>query len=85
MENNKIKNAKIGFIIGILIQIILCCLNFSIFGWFTLVLLAYLIWGFIKLKKDKTYWIKIQKVFTVIIILEVLVSLPLLYLFQHII
>lgn len=84
-KNNQVKNAQIGLLIGIVIQVILCFQNLNIFGWFALAMGAYLIFGLFKLKKDKQYWIRMQRIVTIIVIIEVLVSLPLLYIFQNII
>ena len=84
-KNNQVKNAQIGLLIGIVIQVILCFQNLNIFGWFALAMSAYLIFGLFKLKKDKQYWIRMQRIVTIIVIIEVLVSLPLLYIFQNII
>lgn len=84
-KNNQVKNAQIGLLIGIVIQVILCFQNLNIFGWFALAMGAYLIFGLFKLKKDKQYWIRMQRIVTIIVIIEVLVSLPLLYIFQNIV
>ena len=84
-KNNQVKNAQIGLLIGIVIQVILCFQNLNIFGWFALTMGVYLIFGLFKLKKDKQYWIRMQRIVTIIVIIEVLVSLPLLYIFQNII
>lgn len=84
-KNNQVKNAQIGLLIGIVIQVILCFQNLNIFGWFALAMGAYLIFGLFKLKRDKQYWIRMQRIVTIIVIIEVLVSLPLLYIFQNII
>lgn len=84
-KNNQVKNAQIGLLIGIVIQVILCFQNLNIFGWFALTMGAYLIFGLFKLKRDKQYWIRMQRIVTIIVIIEVLVSLPLLYIFQNII
>lgn len=85
MQNNQIRNAKIEMVIAIVVQAILCCLNIKLFGIAAGALLIYIIYGLVQAKKNPQYWIKMQCVTTVIIILEFLFGFSIEYLFQNII
>lgn len=85
MGNNQIKNAKIGIIIAVVIQTILCILNVKLFGIVAGILVIYATYGLIKVKTTPEYWVKLQRVITVIIILEFLVGFSLEYLFRNVI
>lgn len=85
MQNNQIRNAQMGMIVDTLIQIILCIFNIKLFGIVTGLLVIYAIYGLIKIKTDPEYWIKLQRITTVVIILEFLFGFSIEYLFKNVI
>lgn len=85
MQNNQIRNAQMGMVVAVIIQIILCILNVKLFGIVTGLLVIYAIYGLIKIKKDPEYWVKLQRVTTVVIILEFLFGFSVEYLFKNVI
>lgn len=86
MENKeKIINAKIGIGIAVVIQIILCLQHEIIFWIFAGAMLCYIGYGLFKVRHSKIYWIQMQRILTVILVIEFLAGFPLIYLFQKII
>ncbi|WP_282458258.1 hypothetical protein [Ligilactobacillus aviarius] len=85
MQNNQIRNARMGMIVAVVIQIILCVLNIKLFGIVTGLLVIYAIYGLVKIKTNSEYWIKLQRVTTVVIILEFLFGFLVEYLFKNVI
>lgn len=74
-----------GMIVDTLIQIILCIFNIKLFGIVTGLLVIYAIYGLIKIKTNPEYWIKLQRITTVVIILEFLFGFSIEYLFKNVI
>ena len=85
MQNNQIRNAQMGMIVAVVIQIILCILNIKLFGIVTALLVIYAIYGLVKIKTNPEYWIKLQRITTVVIILEFLFGFSVEYLFKNVI
>ena len=85
MQNNQIRNAQMGMIVAVVIQIILCILNVKLFGIVTALLVIYAIYGLVKIKTNPEYWIKLQRLTTVVIILEFLFGFSVEYLFKNVI
>ena len=85
MQNNQIRNAQMGMIVAVVIQIILCILHIKLFGIVTALLVIYAIYGLVKIKTNPEDWIKLQRVTPVVIILEFLFGFSVEYLFKNVI
>ena len=84
-KDRKIKKARIILVLEILVQVILCFVNMRIFGIFGLAVIIFLFAGLFKINKNRYYWVQMQRITLVIMILELLIGLPLFYIFENII